>query len=510
MNSFSYHVAYVGRAGIIRRSRLQAFLDDYFTPIFVAVVGFLGCAVLISFMMAESAATKKSDLMKPRWPTGQLQAEYNYLQQLSTTKTPSGTEYRQNIDRFQRFSDAVRRAEADGTISRGFGPYGVPNAQAQPLNFDIVDATRLTDTYSQTNNSNIGNKNFIAEVAAYNQQHPPDPNQYHTGLDLSTTGIWFALTWIVSSLLMFFYFSRELRDNGARVMMEFATGRLPFYSVFWIRGYFKYPKNVNAAEQWQRLKRTAAFVLSSAISVAASAKKPNPEQTEQSVDQTKTWMIDISTTTFSKYLGANGAIFKDGPVQQTTATITKGRFYAGMFHSAPYIAQQHPDFGFEVDGFGGVNARLCGFRVHGEIMYIATAPLRHSRGDVLQFTGDIYRDFKIGERQTFSPGITINRATPVASPNPRAGFFFRPGFTYSWQATSRYALNSSVDITRDAQGAFGFNPATVGRASVKGSFPLNKNWSVQLPVVQFAQPLTHVSDGRKQQFILGTGLSFHY
>jgi hypothetical protein len=333
--------------------------------------------------------------------------------------------------------------------------------------------------------------------------------------DPRATLLW-CLFYFGSVIFTVVHFSIQLRDMGCKVWPEIVSNwKFSLWSVVWVVGLFKYPREIDPTEQmklaWLRVYRFATLVLSSSITFFAAVQTAAAQKDDGSNSkQNHTLHVDISTLTFPRYLGGNGAIFHEAPVQQTNVFISLPRgFYADVWNSIPFADFRNPNFGFEIDGTVGWSGKAKGIKLTTELGYVNATPLGQFRGDVFKTSGMVSRNFAVAKSGALEPYFLAERFAPVKGIAPQQGVFLHGGVRHSWTVTRRFRVDSVADFFHDG-GAFGFEHAYLIKANTGGSWKLSDHWALQLPAIQYSVPLTHVTDGRRPQLNFGGGLAFHY
>lgn len=171
--------------------------------------------------------------------------------------------------------------------------------------------------------------------------------------------------------------------------------------------------------------------------------------------------------------------------------------------------QKKPNYGSEVDVPLGWNGKFCGFKLNVEASHIDVTPLSQISGDVIQLSGMVSRNFTTRKHHSLEPFFWVRHALPIKSSGPKQGTFLHEGLRYAWTGKGRFSLGSTIELMHDS-GAFSFNKAFLMKAGLDGSWKMSKHWKLQFPAIRYSVPITHVTDGRKPQVILGGGIAYHY
>ena len=212
----------------------------------------------------------------------------------------------------------------------------------------------------------------------------------------------------------------------------------------------------------------------------------------------------LSITAYSqvwgKYLGGNGGIFYDKPVHQSRTTVCYRGFCGDIWGS--YSLDGRNGFGKEVDftGWYGNDWAEIG------VAYFALWPKGFS--DVVQPFLKLKHQFTVGKHE-FIPYGKLELYWPVSGSIPQHGAIFAAGLAHTWHLMAVLDFNHEPTLKYD-NGAFGNNSAVIGQYKADLSWKLNKNLTVQLPMLKASTPLTKVRDGRKTEYVVGVGAVFAF
>lgn len=327
---------------------------------------------------------------------------------------------------------------------------------------------------------------------------------------------WTPWLWLGAYCSMFFFalghFRIKMKDIGGRPWLMVSDWRFWVWLAACPVGVFRYPKPVDVVGQVKRAYRFITFLFSSILTmgVAACAGKPvntNPEQRRRNAP----WAlhVDAATSTLPYYLGADGGVFHPAPVQQSLVTVSApSGVYTGVWNSLPLGGLNlNPNYGYEVDLFGGWGGKVHGFNLNQDVNYTAVVPLSKETGDVWLFTTDLGRSFKFGHGMTVTPQFRYRLAVPAVGESPPGGRFFRESLAWGWQH-GRLSLSARAGLLHDS-GAFGFNPGWLTDNALSVSVGIGKSARLELPI-RITRPLSPLGDGRSLQVQTGLTVSWHH
>lgn len=210
--------------------------------------------------------------------------------------------------------------------------------------------------------------------------------------------------------------------------------------------------------------------------------------------------ITVYSQAWGKYLGGNGGIFYDKPVHQTGTTVCYRGFCGDIWGS--YSLDGRDGFGKEVDftaWYGNDWAEIG-------VGYFALWPKGFS--DVIQPFVKLKRQFTAGKHE-LTPYGKLELYWPASGSVPQNGAIFAAGLAHTWHLLPFLDFNNEPALKYD-NGAFGNDSAVIGQYKADLSWKLNKNLTVQLPMLKASTPLTKVHDGRKTEFVVGAGAVFTF
>lgn len=210
--------------------------------------------------------------------------------------------------------------------------------------------------------------------------------------------------------------------------------------------------------------------------------------------------ISVYSLVYGKYLGGNGGIFYDKPVHQSGTTVCYRGFCGDIWGS--YSLDGKNGFGKEVDFTGWYDNDWAEIG----IAYFAIWPRGFS--DVFQPFVKLKRQFIVG-KHTLTPYGKLELYWPASGNIPQHGAIFATGLAHTWHLLEFLDFNHEPALKYD-NGAFGNDSAVIGQYKADFSWKLNKNLTVQLPMLKASTPLTRVRDGRKTEFVVGAGAIFSF
>lgn len=221
--------------------------------------------------------------------------------------------------------------------------------------------------------------------------------------------------------------------------------------------------------------------------------------------------VNLSTKVWSEYLFTNGAIFHDKPVVQTDLFVglPKG-FYADLWWSAGLDGTDaSSDFGDEIDYTLGWAGSLGKLDVDLGITYIDLFELFDSGedGDVLQPYIELGQTLKLGEKHEFTLYTVFQWHQPLKDSMSNGGYLIS-GAKDLWQISPKVSVSSEVSVLYDS-GAYNYDDGLVGFANFEMSWQITKSFSMQLPSIKVAEPIS-TSDERKTQIVSGLGFSINF
>src|SRR3989344_4150775 len=285
--------------------------------------------------------------------------------------------YFETLKRFDRLTEATKRARAEGTLGYNMGAHGEPLPDS-----DIPTLQFLSNEYT---NKMLGhlprNEEFTRaqEAAGYK----PDWTKGRVPMDPLAPQAW-TILYFLGLIFTFGHFlirSSELGGSWEHSMLDW---RFHAWLTVWPVGIFRYPTEVDVKLQiiraYRLVQRTAVLLVSSSISLVAAGCGPKRVKTgldDLPVDSTKSWRIDVNTITWPSYVGSNGAVFHSAPVQQGSTTVYHvSGFYLGTWHSVPLGKfNLSPNYAREIDLSGGWNGSRAGLNIGLDMTWVGVTPL---------------------------------------------------------------------------------------------------------------------------------------
>lgn len=470
----------------------------FYVTMVCTMLGLLGAAL---FFLCNSE-TMGNSFYKPMAPALRT-SEFDVLKIEIEKPVHKAQEYFDVLARIERLKNACYIAQKEEKEET------TPSARWMFLKLNRLEndfAVRLPRSVATSEQFRIASEGYRSD--------PRNPLSRPTRLHPWAAAAWFLFYFGSMPFVIAHYFVR-LREMKCRLLLEaFTNWQFPLWVAMWPIGLFRYPKAIDPRTQlmlaWQRMYRFVTLLLGSILTFCAAAPRVNAQEDDPETRANHTLHLDISTLTLPQYLGLNGGIFHPAPVQQTSVTVSlpKG-FYVGVRNSVPLgDRQRSPNFGYELDYSAGWNGKFHGFNLNGDVTYIDVFPLGRIRGDVLQLSWKVSHAVALTKHHSLEPFVWIRCAMPTRGTTPTRGTFLHEGVGYAWTGVSNFSLNASVDLMHDT-GAFGFDRGYFGKAGVDGSWKLLEHWKIQFPVIRYSIPITHVSDGRQSQLILGGGIAYH-
>ncbi len=207
----------------------------------------------------------------------------------------------------------------------------------------------------------------------------------------------------------------------------------------------------------------------------------------------------------SKYVASNSFVpCNKPPVQTGLTTSFENGFWADIWLSYPLDGQM--SFCREFDVTVGYKTKLWKhYDLNVGILYINLLP--KTVGDIVDPFLKISRSFDISENHRLSPYLQMDLYFPLAKNSPPRGLHTSIGIVHNWKINELFSLNNDLTIKHD-NGALGFKPGVIGKIGTNLSWALNKNLSLQLPIVNATAPLHHIGDGRKSEIAVGAGFTY--
>ncbi len=218
-----------------------------------------------------------------------------------------------------------------------------------------------------------------------------------------------------------------------------------------------------------------------------------------------------STEVWSKYVaGPNGAVSYDKPVLQSsiTATWSNCLFVSIWSSKALGSGSARGNGGNEVDWTIGCAKTFdngVGVMVSFNYYDLSAPTLFSSRGDLVQAVFEVSYTWKAGVH-TIVPYL---RAEPswVVGGIARDGIYYHVGVRHAWVLNSYLSLVDSFRLVYDPSGIYGLDPGWNARIDASLSWKLTDKLSLHAPMTRAFFPLSSFRDGRKNEFVLGIGMS---
>lgn len=433
--------------------------------------------------------------------------ETEYAQLKNESKHP-GTDvtpekYFRVIARFGRLEDAIHRAELEEPLkSRGSREPSDDQVSLRFIQNDYVNATNNQMINRANTQERIDKARSDSGVQTIDNSHimPGDP---------LTPKSW-ALVYFAGLLFAFGHFYIRNKNMGGNFLL-ISDLRFWLWSIAWLPGVFRYPTPIDIRYQLQRARRFVTFIISTCLPLTAAAcagKKVKTEPDERRADAAHTLRLNASTTTWPKYVGVNGAVFHASSVQQTTVNLSFPRgLYAGVWDSVPLGDRGlEPNFGREIDFFGGWNGQIHGFNLNTQALYVGVTPIIRYRGDVLVLSTTVSRDLRLGHNQVLGPYLWLAYNMPTVGDRPRQGNFYHEGIRWHW-SQGMWSVGANAELMHDS-GAAGFSPGYFARGGASIGRTVNKHLRAEIPL-QWSVPLSRLRDGRCPEVQAGLTLSVH-
>ena len=215
-----------------------------------------------------------------------------------------------------------------------------------------------------------------------------------------------------------------------------------------------------------------------------------------------------TTVVRSQYVFGNGNVASDKPVVQTDLCLSlKNGAWVDLWGSAPTdLGKIGKDYRTELYLTAGWTGMVGDYKL---TLYAGLDDLYQTgtfnKSDFLVFAGEISRDFKVSESLTLSPFIHVETnftfdGVVQGDTLPRLGSY------YSWQINKMLSLDGKVYLLYDP-GIMSNQTALVGNLEGSLHWKIADGVTLELPYVRWVSPLTSVSDGRKEEWVYGIGLS---
>jgi hypothetical protein len=314
----------------------------------------------------------------------------------------------------------------------------------------------------------------------------------------------------------------QAKINGFKLWCEICSGRLPLTALFHPFTMLAYPwgdpreqlrKALNAVISFLSLIMVQSFTAATALTQQTDSKKSETNSAlllpaAPAVHARFPLVITVSTETLSKYVGLDGAVFFNHPVQwsQLLVASTRSGLSAGMFTSvalADRSSTTNPNFGNEVDLWTDYSHKLGGgWTIDAGPYYVDSSPvLQIPRGDVLQSHVGIQRPLAFGGKFAITPYLTVRRFDPLRGNSPGRGWLTQVGSSYNWQPGKRFTLSGFAELSKDS-GVFGNNSTGIFRSWINPHFKAG-HFEITPLEIYMDLPLRDPHDGRTLEAVLG-------
>ncbi len=216
--------------------------------------------------------------------------------------------------------------------------------------------------------------------------------------------------------------------------------------------------------------------------------------------------LSFSTSYRSKYVFSNGAnVYNHGVIQSDLFLLTKCGLTLDVWGSLPTKVENiGNDFATELYFTLGWTGKIEDYNLSFGIGYDDLHSNFSARGiDLVIASAEVSRDFKVSDSFTVSPfaRVEVN---------------FSLDGQYAWCHTPDVfdhflgrGFTGKAMVVYDP-GILGGDVAWVVNAEAGLQWKLGDNISAELPFLRWVEPLNSVSDGRKQEFIFGAGITFRF
>jgi|GEM_PF-5091300 len=471
----------------------------------LAVYGLFGITLLglvyFCLIKASDESRRVHDInilrFAPNWDEQTILAKGKAIEtQMLSGKVPGAKEHFALLAERARLFDAIDRAILSRTATQAM--------------YDLRLRINTDDSQYLRNVNDIVNKDQNGWTAEQKEYQARLEQSHSNDLRPDYTKIRFWATWlsIFAIPCVFLCFLVQLWERKAQILAELVYPRIYLWAIIWPIGIFRFIKGFDPKNQWARARAFGIFVASAALTCAAGGINKSSSEESKDGGADKVWIISGNTMTLSKYIGDNGFVPHNGPVQWFNFSVTHKRTgcYGALFNSRQFTTLKQPDFGSEADIMAGCTNRLLGFNVGGELNFVMLAPVEKTRG-VLQATGSIGKDLHLGKKNTVTAFFVAQHVNPVRGSTLQAGTFLRIGLSHAVNLNAKYGLNSTIRFSHD-DGVFGFHPGWFAIASATGNYKINDRMSLMLPVAKANIPLT-IGD-RPKALSLGAGISMNF
>jgi len=220
--------------------------------------------------------------------------------------------------------------------------------------------------------------------------------------------------------------------------------------------------------------------------------------------------VSFSSKLWSRYLGADGAIYHDEPVLQSDIFISlpKG-FYFDIWHSVGLDdTDLSSNFGDEGPNFTlGWGGSWNQFGVDLGIAYIDGLPtFKMKQGDSLLPYVELNRKFDITDSHSLTPFAKLELLFPLEDGENLGDIF--GGLKHNWQLSDKFAVNQKAYLLYD--NSWSPSSAVIGGYNVDLSWSLHDKITFNPLILKATTPLSSVDDERKLETVIGVGFTFHF
>jgi len=208
----------------------------------------------------------------------------------------------------------------------------------------------------------------------------------------------------------------------------------------------------------------------------------------------------FSTDVRSEFMGANGAIFHNQPVLNSSLILSlPNGIYVGTWHSVGLDnTDLSSDFGDELDLFLGFSNSYEKINLDAGIIYIDVHNLaKIPEGDVVY----PYMELNM-PMANLTPFVKVECSFPIVGIEPIKGTLSFIGTRHVWKLNKTIHVNQEIKTMYDS-GAFGFDSGWIGQYSISLNI---KSFNIH---ARGAYPLTELSQ-RDPKMIVGGGYSFKF
>lgn len=417
--------------------------------------------------------------------------------------------YFEMLYRFERLQLATEQARMtlDATTrgsvfpnNTAFDAMAVINLQGTYTNAMLL-RFRPSDEFNRIRNSSMYAKMY-EDLTGIRRSQPMDP---------ATPRAWLAV-YLAIILLQFGHFVIRLDEMGGSWMLALTDIRFYFWGLV-PGGATKYPTKIDVIAGVKRAYRFAIAILGASLSLAAAGcagkrVKTDPDE-GRPTSAPIAWHANVDTTVWPTYVGADGAVFHNAPVVQSSATAShQSGFYTGVWVSDPLTSTNFsPNFARELDGSVGWAGRLLrGFAGSVDFTWVGVTPIAKYAGDVLQLTAGVSHDVKL-RGHSVTPYFNWRHATPSRGDSPGSGTFTMTGVKTGWKL-GRLDGGVRAEVMTDS-GAFGFARRTLLNGGGSIGIGIGKGLRAEAPLRWYI-PVTGPPDGRKPEFQLGARLLWQH